>query len=52
MTPCSVEPRTRCMSKDTDFCLLEETYPTNTEDSYWILLLKHDCCRNQKILQK
>ena len=38
MTSDSVEPRTRNMSKDV-FCYLEEGYPANTEDNYWIVLL-------------
>ena len=30
------------MSKNVDFCHLEETYVTNMEDDYWIVLLKQN----------
>ena len=40
------------MSKDMDFCHLQEIYQKNMEINYWILLLKQDQTAFKKVVHK
>ena len=42
MTCYSIEPGTKNISKIMEFCNLRGIYLANTENNYWILLLKQD----------